>query len=421
MKSLSYSRSVIKHQTFAIVGAGLTGTSAAEALRGAGFDGRIALLGDESDLPYERPPLSKQRLRGEIPKEGVLLRNAEFYAINAIELRLGDAVVRVDPAERYVEPARERRLAYDKLLIATGATPRRLTIPGHRLQGIHYLRTLDDCEHIRERLEQQPRVLVVGAGFIGCEVAASARQVGCDVVLVGQGLPLEHVLGHEVGEIYAAYHRSQGIELKTGEAIVEFRGSGRVEEALLSDQTTVSCDLVILGIGVSPSLEVVPKGMELENGIVTDEFCRTSVENIFAAGDVASSWRPRLGRRVRFEHYDNAQLQGSAAGRAMVDKTQPYDPIPFFWSDQFDLGLQYYGYAAAWDTCVLRGMPAEHSFTAFYLRNGHVEAICNVNRSRELSAAKRLLGQTGISAHVLADDGADLAQLALAGAQSGTH
>lgn len=411
----------MKNETYAIVGAGLAGMSAAEALRGVGFDGRIVLLGNESEPPYERPPLSKQRLRGEISKESVLLRAEEFYAINSIELQLDDAVVRVDPVEGYIESAKGHRVAYDKLLIATGAAPRRLTIPGHELEGIYYLRTLRDCERIRERLEGRPRVLIVGTGFIGCEVAASARQVGCDVVLVGKELPLEHVLGREVGEIYAASHRNHGIALRTDATIFEFRGSGRIEEAILSNQSAISCDLVILGIGASPSLEAVPKGMKLENGIVTDEFCRTSIENIYAAGDVAYSWRPRLHRPVRFEHFENAQLQGAAAGRAMAGKMQPYDPIPFFWSDQFDLSLQYYGYSIAWDTCVLRGKPAEHSFTAFYMRAGRVEAICNVNRLRELSAAKRLLGQTGISPRLLANDSVDLTQLALTAASPGSN
>ena len=402
----------MKHKTYAIVGAGLAGISAAEALRGAAFDGRIIMLGSEPEPPYERPPLSKQRLRGEIPKENVLLRAAEFYALNAIELHLDDAVVRVDPAQRCVETANGRRVAYEKLLLATGASPRRLAIPGHQLQGIHYLRTLRDCEHLRERLQQHPRVLVVGTGFIGCEVAASARQLGCDVVLVGQKLPLERVLGREIGDIYAACHRRHGVELRTGATTVEFRGSARVEEAVLSDRSIVPCDLVIVGIGVSPSLEAVPEGMELDNGIVTDEFCRTSMENIFAAGDVAISWRPRLNQRVRFEHFDNAQLQGAAAGRAMAGAMQPYDPIPFFWSDQFDLHLQYYGYAQNWDTCVLRGKPADHSFSAFYLRDGRIEAVCNVNRFRELNAAKRLLGKVGVPPHKLADESADLTQMA---------
>jgi 3-phenylpropionate/trans-cinnamate dioxygenase ferredoxin reductase subunit len=401
----------VKHETYAIVGAGLAGISAAEALRGAAFDGRIVMLGSEPEPPYERPPLSKQRLRGEISKENVLLRVAEFYALNAIELHLDDAVMRVDSAQRFIESAKGRRVAYDKLLLATGAAPRRLAIPGHQLPDIHYLRTLRDCEHLRERLLQRPRVLVIGTGFIGCEVAASARQLGCDVALIGQGLPLERVLGPEVGEIFAARHRSQGIEVQTGANIVEFRGSARVEEALLSDRSIVRCDLVIVGVGVSPSLEAVPEGMELDNGIVTDEFCRTSMENIFAAGDVAISWRPRLNQRVRFEHFDNAQLQGAAAGLAMAGTMQSYDPIPFFWSDQFDLNLQYYGYAPGWDTCVLRGKPADNSFSAFYLREGRIEAVCNVNRFQELNAAKRLLGKEGVPAHKLADDDADLAKL----------
>ncbi len=406
----------MQRKTHAIVGAGLAGISAAEALRGAGFDGRIVMLGAEQEPPYERPPLSKQRLRGEIPKESVLLRAAEFYAINDIELQFDDAVVRIDPIRRSIESSKGRHRTYDKLLLATGAAPRPLAIPGHQLRGVHYLRTLKDCEQLRERLQQHPRVLVIGSGFIGCEVAATSRQLGCEVTLVGQGLPLEHVLGREVGEIYAESHRGYGVEVRTGATVVELRGSGRVEEVVLSDDNVVPCDLVIVGVGVTPSLEAVPEGMQLENGVVTDEFCRTSMENVFAAGDVACSWRPRLNHRLRFEHFDNAQLQGDAAGRAMAGTLQPYDPMPFFWTDQFDLHLQYHGYARDWDTCVLRGKPAEHSFSAFYLRDGRIEALCNVNRFQELAAAKRLLHQTGISTSVLADDGVDLAQLSLSSA-----
>lgn len=407
--------------TYIIIGASLAGTSAAEALRGEGFDGRLILIGDEPEAPYERPPLSKQRLRGEVPQEDIFLRAATFYDLNRIELRLGVSVLRIDPTERYVELAGGERLDYKKLLIATGAVPRLLKIPGGNLQGVHYLRTSADCERIRKSLEGRPRVLVIGTGFIGCEVAASLRQIDCAVALVGHELPLQHVLGSEVGKIYASYHRSQGIDLRTDLTVFEFLGSGRLERARLSDGSMVPCDLAILGVGVSPAVGIAPPGMQLENGILTDEFCRTNVDNIFAAGDVACSWRPRLNRRVRLEHFDNAQLQGAAAGRVMSGKMQPYDPIPFFWSDQFKLTLQYYGLATDWDNCVLRGKPEEYSFAAFYLRDGRIDAVCNVNRPHELSAAKLLLGQTGVDARYLMNDSVDLIELARKQTQHLSH
>lgn len=399
-------------QTCVIVGAGVTGASAADALRNNGFGGRIIMLGDEPDPPYDRPPLSKQRLRGEVEREKIFSRPPDFYDRSRIELRIGTKASRIDPHTRSVELADGEKLEYDKLLIATGATPRRLTVQGSEKQGVYYLRTLADCEQIRHEAERRPKVLVLGTGFIGCEVAASLRQVGCDVVLAGRGLPLQHVLGSAVGEIYASLHRSRGVDVKTDVSVAEFQGSARLEAAELSDGSAIACDVAVVGIGVSPAVAVAPESLQLENGIVTDEFCRTNLDGIFAAGDVAFSWRPRLNRRARVEHFMNAQLQGAAAGRVMAGDTRPYDPLPYFWSDQFDLNLQYHGLAESWDRCIMRGKPAEYSFIAFYLRDGRIDAACIVNRPRELTKAKRLVGQTGIAEKALLDESADLGQLA---------
>jgi len=394
----------VKTETYVLVGGGATSVSAADALRSKGFDGAIVLLGSEPVYPYERPPLSKAFLRSEITRDQIALRPAEFYAQHAIDVRVGAVVVRIDPHERRVELKQGPPLTYDKLLIATGASPRGLKVTGSEIAGIHYLRSADDCERIREELATKPRVLVIGTGFIGCEVAASARQLGCDVVLVGPTLPLEHVLGREVGELYARYHRDRGTQLRIGAAVIEFTGSKRVEQAKLSDQTTIACDFVIVGIGVEPSVSVVPSNVQLANGIATDEYCRTSVEGILSAGDVAASWRPRLNARIRFEHFVNAQLQGAAAAKTMIGKLEAYDPVPYFWSDQFDLSLQYYGYAEKWDSCVLRGKPEEYSFLALYLLDGRLEAVCGVNCSRELFAAKRLIGKTDVASLLPADE-----------------
>ncbi|MEO6835941.1 MAG: FAD-dependent oxidoreductase [Candidatus Tumulicola sp.] len=391
--------------TYAIVGGGVAGASAAEALRGEGFDGRIELIGAERDLPYERPPLSKTLLRGETGRDSAALRAPEFYARNSIELRLGEAVSRLDIPNRRIELAGGGRIAYDKVLVATGTSPRRLGIPGGDLAGIHYLRTLDDAALLASELQRRPALLVIGSGFIGCEVAASARQVGCEVTVVGPTLPMERALGAEVGAIYAGYHRARGVTLKSGHTIDAFLGTNALEAARLSDGSTVACDAVVVGIGVTPSVSWLGDELGSSAGVETDEFCRTNVDGVFAAGDVAFSWRPRLGRRIRLEHFDNAESQGAAAGRAMHGTMRAYDPIPFFWSDQYDFSLQYYGHASKWDRVVLRGPAADGSFIAFYLEHDRIEAICAVNRSRESSAIKRLIGRSDLPPQELAIDG----------------
>jgi 3-phenylpropionate/trans-cinnamate dioxygenase ferredoxin reductase subunit len=404
----------MKSETFAIVGAGATAFNAAETLRGEGFDGRIVMFGDEQHSPYQRPPLSKQFLRGQTAEDLVYLGPTDFYATNSIELRLGDAVERIDPSERFVRTMKGDQLPYDRLLVATGAKPRRLNVPGGELEGVRYLRTIDDSKQIRTDLERQPHVVVVGGGFIGCEVAASTRKLGCTVTLLTPKLPLENVLGRQVATAVAAFHRDHGVEIRTGVSAVEFRGSQRVEQAILSDQQTVACDVAVIGIGVTPSLIDVPSAVQSERGVETDEFLRTSVEHIWAAGDVAASWRPSLGARVRFEHFDNAKHQGAAVAKNMLDRRQPYDPVPFFWSDQAELHLQFYGYAPTWDACVIRGNAAELKFSAYYLRAGRIDAFCSVNDYRSVVPSKRLLGKAGISEHMLADTSLDLAKLSTA-------
>jgi 3-phenylpropionate/trans-cinnamate dioxygenase ferredoxin reductase subunit len=380
-----------KKKVYAIIGGGLAGFSAARTLRLEGFEGHIALFSQEPDAPYERPPLSKDRLRGEITEERVLLKLPNYYEDHAIDLRLEERVVRVDPSDRVLKLSGGSSVSYEKLLIATGAALRHIDVPGYDLDGILYLRTFRDCEQLRGLLQAHPRVLVVGTGFIGCEVAASARQLGCEVTLTGPELPLAHVLGTELSEIYAGYHRAKGVTLKIGVKSTAFSGAGRVEKAVFSDGSTVDCDLVIVGIGVTPSTELVAEHVKIEDGIVTDEFCRTNVEDILAAGDVANSWRPRLGSSARLEHFDNAQRQGEAAAKTMVGKPEAFDTIPFFYSDQYEFSLIYRGMARSWDRVVIRGTPENGSFSAFYLKERKVLAVCSVNRYAESVAAARVL------------------------------
>lgn len=397
---------------FAIVGGGLTGFSAARTLRLEGFDGRIVLFSEEADAPYERPPLSKDRLRGEISKERVFLVLPEYYEKHAIELQLNERVVRVSPSDRTLELSAGTKLVYDKLLMATGAALKHVDISGHDLDGVLYLRTFPDCEALRSRLERHPRVLVVGTGFIGCEVAASARQIGCEVTLTGPELPLAHVLGAELSQIYAGYQQENGVTLNTGAKTSAFKGKGQVEEVLFSDGSSVACDLVIVGIGVTPNVDLVSEHVKIDNGIVTDEFCRTNVEEIFAAGDVANSWRPRLGRSARLEHFDNAIRQGETAAKAMLGKPKALDTVPFFYSDQYDLSLLYRGNVLKYDKVVVRGTPQTRSFSAFYVKDRVIHAVCSVNRWPESLASQRLLQQE-VDESVLRDESIPVDRMSL--------
>ncbi len=400
--------------TYVIVGAGLAGGRAAEVLRAEGFAGHILLVGAEPDRPYERPPLSKQYLRREWSRDRVFLHPAEYYDQHHIELRLGQCVRRVATSEKRVALDTGTHVAYDKLLIATGAGPRRLQIPGGNLEGVEYLRTLQDADTLGAALKHGPRVLMVGAGFIGSEVAASARMVGCEVTMLEAApVPLLHALGEQIGAVYAGFHRDHGVDLRLGDGIAAFRGAGRLEEAVTTSGTHIPCDLAIVGIGVAPVVNFLAgSGLALDNGITTDELCRTSIPDIFAAGDVANWWHPVLRERMRVEHFDNADNQGKAAARSMLGRGEPYAPTLYFWSDQYDLSLEYAGHATRWDRIVLRGNPDQRSFSAFYLLEGRIKACLSVNRSADLASARGLIAGGGtVEPRQLADEGMDLAQL----------
>lgn len=397
-----------------VVGASLAGGRAAEALRQEGYDRRIFLVGEEPERPYERPPLSKDVLRGGAPSEKVFLRAREYYVENDIELRLATSAVSVSLGAREVALSTGERLGYDRLLIATGATPRRLTTPGANLSGVFYLRTLADAEAIRAALSEAARVVVVGAGFIGAEVAASARMLGLAVtVLEVLPVPLQRVLGDRVGEIYGAIHRNHGVDLRLGEGIAAFRGDRRVDAVVTTSGAEIPCDLAVVGVGVRPAVDWLQgSGLALDNGVVVNEFCETSASGVYAAGDVANWWHPGLGERLRVEHYENAQNQGMSAAKSMLGQREAFAPVPYFWSDQYDLTLQYVGHASGQDDVILRGDPASQRFLAFYLRAGRLRAALGVNRLRDVRAAQRLI-RDGITPtpEQLADDGVDLRKL----------
>jgi 3-phenylpropionate/trans-cinnamate dioxygenase ferredoxin reductase subunit len=372
---------VAKEETFVIVGASLAGAKAAETLRAEGFDGRIVLIGAERERPYERPPLSKDYLRGESPREKAYVHPESYYAQSGIELWTSTPVTELDAAASEVVLHGGERLRYDRLLLATGAEPRRLHVPGAELEGVLYLRDLDDSDAIAGRLRGGGKVVVIGGGWIGAEVAASAREKGLDVTIVEQAsVPLERVLGREVGAIYAGIHGDHGVELVTGIGLEAFEGGRTVERVRLSDGRTIDCDFVVVGVGVAPRIGLATAAaIDTDNGILVSDRLETSAPGIFAAGDVANAAHPVYGRRIRVEHWANALNQGPAAASNMLGKGQPYERLPYFFSDQYDVGMEYSGYATSWDEVVFRGDPGGREFIAFWLEGGRPVAGMNVN------------------------------------------
>jgi 3-phenylpropionate/trans-cinnamate dioxygenase ferredoxin reductase subunit len=381
--------------TYVIVGASLAGAKAAETLREEGFDGRIVLVGEEPDRPYERPPLSKDYLRGEAGREKVYVHDEGFYAEHDIDLRLGRTAVRLDTAERVLELDGGEPLGYDSLLLTTGAEPRRLDVPGADLDGVLYLRSVADSDTLRERLDRGGAVVVVGAGWIGAEVAASARQRGLEVTVIEPAsVPLERVLGTEIGAVYRDIHADHGVKMLLGTGLEAFEGDGRVERVRTSDGRTLDCDFVVVGVGVQPRTGLAAEaGLTIGNGIVVDEHLRTSAPGVFAAGDVANAHHPFYGEPLRVEHWANALNQGPAAARNMLGQAAPYDRLPYFFSDQYDVGMEYTGFASDWDRVVVRGDVAAREFIAFWMREDRVLAGMNVNVWDVTDPIKRLIGE----------------------------
>jgi 3-phenylpropionate/trans-cinnamate dioxygenase ferredoxin reductase subunit len=371
----------MSHRTLAIVGASVAGAKAAEAAREAGYDGRVVLIGDEATAPYERPPLSKAVLRGEADPASTRVHPDGFYDDHDIEL-VTDRVVGIDSSSRRFALSDGDTLAFDAAILATGAEPRRLAVPGAALDGVRYLRSVDDSNRLREAIASASRVAVIGAGWIGSEVAASARQMGADVVLIAPTpVPLGHVLGDEIGEVFRRLHADNGVQLRLGVGVAELRGSGGVEEVLLTDGTTEPADLVVAGIGVTPRTDVAGAGcgLAIDNGIVADQHLETNVAAVYAAGDVANAWHPRYRRHVRVEHWANALNQGATAGRNVAGWREDYDRLPYFFSDQYDLGMEYVGLSNSSDELVVRGDLDAREFVAFWHRDGVVDAAMNVN------------------------------------------
>jgi 3-phenylpropionate/trans-cinnamate dioxygenase ferredoxin reductase subunit len=364
-----------------IIGGSLAGASAAFALRDAGFGGSVTLVGEERHLPYERPPLSKGYLRGEQPAGQAEVRPAGDYETHDIELVTGNRAVTIDRDARTVELDDDRRLRYDALILATGASPRRLSVTRGYLPGVHYLRTRDHADALRQAAATASHVVIIGGGWIGTEVAASLRQMGKDVSLVANlDHPLERVLGPEVGAIYGELHRANGVRIVPGH-VIGLVGDDRVSGVRLADGQVLPADVVVAGVGAVPRVGLALRAglATIEGGVAADAHLRTSDPAIFVAGDVAAAFHPRYGKRIRVEHWDNAREQGATAARNVLGAREIYDRVPYFYSDQFDLGMEVRGRTLGSDRAVIRGDVARREFLAFWLSDGRVVAAMNAN------------------------------------------
>lgn len=369
-------------QTFVVVGSGLAAAKAVEELRAAGFGGTVVLFGDERHLPYERPPLSKGFLLGKDPLDVAFVHGPDWYDEQDVDLRLGTEVTAIDLAQRAVVTASGRQ-HYDKLLLATGATPRRLEMADRSGATVAYLRTIEDSERLKAAFRDGLRVAIIGAGWIGLEVAAAARGAGCSVTLLETlDLPLLRVLGPEVAQVFADLHRGHGVDLRTSVEVAGVEHKDGVTVVRLADGLTVEADLLVVGVGVSPNDTLArDAGLDTDNGVLVDATLRSSDPDVFAAGDVANQLHPVLGRRIRVEHWDTAIEQGKVAARNMLDQQVPYERLPYFFSDQYELGMEYVGNPGpdGYDEVVIRPGNEAGAFTAFWLRDGVVVAAMQAN------------------------------------------
>ena len=407
-----------------ILGGGLAGGSAAATLRDEGFRGPIVIISEEPSVPYGRPPLSKTYLRSEEDLQGWYVRPAGWYSEQGVELRLASRVRAVDAAAHAVVLEPDEQLRYRQLLIATGGVNRRLRVPGADLPGIRYLRTVAECDAIKAEAAEGRRAVVVGMGFIGCEVAASLAQLGVRVTVIFPGtVPLAKVLGEEVGALIAAIHRDNGVELLAGEQVASFTGTTRVEAVVTGSGKRVPCDFAVAGVGIAPEVSALTgSSIAQDNGVLADELCRTSAPDVYAAGDVANHRHPLFGR-IRVEHFNNAEKQGAAVARIMLGSHDPYDYVHTFWSDQYEHKIEYVGHATTWDDFVVRGSTDERKLVGLYLQDGVIQAAVGLDRGGdpeldhdgEMAAAGRLVALRSRPARqVLADERTDLWSLVTA-------
>lgn len=399
---------------YVIVGASLAGATAAITLRDEGADGTVTLIGAEHEPPYERPPLSKAYLRGEAPFEKALVRPASFYAERGIETILGTRATRIDPSARLVELEDRRHVPFDALLLATGGRNRRISIAGNDLRGIYSLRTVQDADRIREEIVAGRRVVVVGMGFIGSEVAASLRQKGLEVVAIEPAkTPLFRVLGEAVGQTLADLHRAHGVRTIFEDTVAGFEGTERVTHVVTKGGLRLDCDFVVAGIGIEPAVDIVTgTGIEVDNGILVNQYCETNVSGVYAAGDVANHYHPIFDRRMRVEHWQNAIRHGAAAARNMLGQRVAYDEVHWFWSDQYDANLQYAGFHTTWEQIVVRGRLDSGSYLACYVNGDRIDAAVGLNRAKDVRRIMPLIkSRRAVDLEQLRDEQVDLRSL----------
>ncbi len=382
----------MERRTFVILGAGLAGVTAAATLRGEGFDGRVVLVGDEPGLPYERPPLSKEYLRGERPLERIIVRPEPWFEEQDIDIRFGQSATSLDLNAHRVAFASGEEIAFDRALLATGSRARRPDIPGVELPGVHDLRTIEDAERIRSAARPGARVALVGMGFIGAELAASLRSLGVEVTTIEHGrVPLRKAVGPEVGRVLEELHRDHGVTMHLGRSVEALVGDGSFEAVVMDGGERVESDVAIIGIGASPNVELGAQlGVAPDRGILCDAELATADPRVFACGDVASHDHPLFGR-IRVEHFDNALKTGDVAARNMLGAGHVFDDVHWFWSDQFDVNLQLAGIPTGYDELVVRGSMDERAFAGFYLREGILIASVSVDRPHDVRRSMRAI------------------------------
>jgi 3-phenylpropionate/trans-cinnamate dioxygenase ferredoxin reductase subunit len=398
-----------------IVGGGQAASQAVQSLRQGNYSGAITLIGEEPYPPYQRPPLSKKYLAGDLERERLFLRPLTFYAEKQVTLETGRRVAELDLTAKRVRLDDGRQLDYTRLLLATGSRVRRLEVPGANLPGVHYLRSIADADGFAAALRPGARVALVGAGFIGLEIAAVAAQRGCQVTVIeGAERVMSRAVSPAVADFYAAAHSAAGVTFHFGTTVRAFEGDERVASVTTAAGRTLACDVAIVGIGVVPNVELAADaGLACDNGIVVDEFARTADPNVVAAGDCTNHPIPPHGRRVRLESVPNAVHQARVAAATLLGTPAAYHEVPWFWSDQYDLKLQIVGLSTGYDEVVLRGDPATRSFAAFYLAGGELLAVDAINKPREFLAGKRLVAaRARVPAAQLADASFDLTALA---------
>lgn len=391
------------YEQIVIAGAGQAAVQAADTLRRKGFAGKLTVIGEEPWLPYQRPPLSKKYLAGALERERLMIRPQPFFTEHSVSVLTGRRVLDIAPRERHLRLDDGAVVQWDALLLATGSRPRRLTVPGADLGGVYYLRTIADTDRIRAACASGARLVIIGGGYIGLEVAATARELGLEVTVLEMAeRVMNRVTCPQISAFYQAEHARQGVLIRCNETVRALHGDGQRVRSVLTEQGgEYRADLVVVGVGVVPADELARGcGLECGNGVVTDGHCRTSHESIYAAGDCASHLNRQYGRHLRLESVDNAFEQGTTVALNMLGTPTPHDKIPWFWSDQYDLKMIIVGVGHGYDTAVMRGAPASRSFSVCYLRAGELIAIDTVNAPRDQMAARKL-----IAAHARPDPG----------------